>query len=206
MGKQRRQLRNYLIDRKMQLKITVVMLLLSSLLTAVLGFFWYAEIRTASSVIRINAIATIGSEAAAELGQELASSDMQRLVVLVGFAVLLGLLIAAYGIVMTHRIAGPIYKITRHMSDVEEGRIYKLWGLRKGDQLQDFFGAFQRMHDALRGRVKDDMILLNELRAGIDGDKDMKETLPKIKAMLQQKGDSLQDASEVTQRLKRPDL
>ncbi len=206
MGKQRRLLRNYLIDRKVQLKITVVMLLLSSALTAVLGFFWYAEIRKASAVIRINAIATIGSEAAAELGQELASSDMQRLIVLVGFAVLLGLLIAAYGIVMTHRIAGPISKTTRHLSDVEEGRIYKLWGLRKGDQLQDFFAGFQRMHDALRGRVKEDMILLNELVAGIEGGADMKEKLPKIKGALRGKGDSLQDASEVTQRLKRPDL
>jgi len=205
MSKQRRQLRNYLINRKVQLKITVVMLLLSSLLTAVLGFFWYAEIRKASSVIRINAIATIGSEAAAELGQELASSDMLRLLVLIGFAVLLGLLIAAYGIVMTHRIAGPIYKITRHMKDVEAGRLYKLWGLRKGDQLQEFFTAFERMHEAVRSRTKDDMVLLNELIAGIEGGAEMQGKVPKIRAALVAKGDSLQDASEVTQRLKRPE-
>jgi len=202
--RQRRQLRNYLIDRKVQLRITLVMLALSTLLTAVLGFFWYSEIRKASSVIRINAISTIGVEAASQLGDELAKADHKRLLLLVGFAVVIGLLIAAYGIVMTHRLAGPLFKISRHMNDIEANRLYKLWGLRKGDQLQEFFGAFERMHGALRSRVEEDMKLLQEVITSVEGDKDLKALVPRVREALVAKGDSLRDASDVTQRLTRP--
>jgi len=201
--KQRRKIRNYLIDRKVQLKITVVMVVLSSLLTGVLGFFWYNEIRKASAVIRINAISTLGSEAARRLGDELASADKQRLLVLVGYALALALLIAAYGIVMTHRIAGPLYKITRHFNDIEAGRLYKLWGLRKGDQLQDFFAAFEGMNNALRQRVEADMLLLNEVIAAIDRGDDLADKVPKLREAVVAKGDSLRPASDTTQKLKR---
>jgi hypothetical protein len=202
--RQRRKIRNFLIDRKVQLSITLVMVILSSLLTAVLGFFWYSEIRKASAVIRISAISTLGPDAARQLGAQLQTDDQMRLLVLVGFAVLLGVLIAAYGIVMTHRLAGPLYKINRHMLDIADGRLYKLWGLRKGDQLQEFFGTFERMHTALRTRVEEDMKLLNQVIAAIQRGGDLSDQVPKLRQALTAKGDSLRDASEVTLKLQRP--
>jgi hypothetical protein len=202
--RQRRKIRNFLIDRKVQLRITLVMVILSSLLTAVLGFFWYSEIRKASAVIRISAISTLGPDAARQLGAQLQMDDHMRLLVLVGFAVLLGVLIAAYGIVMTHRLAGPLYKINRHMLDIADGRLYKLWGLRKGDQLQEFFGTFERMHTALRTRVEEDMKLLNQVIAAIQRGGDLSDQVPKLRQALTAKGDSLRDASEVTLKLQRP--
>lgn len=203
--RQRRKIRNFLIDRKVQLRITLVMVILSSLLTAVLGFYWYSEIRKASAVIRINAISALGADAARQLGAQLQADDHMRLLVLIGFALLLGVLIAAYGIVMTHRLAGPLYKINRHMLDVADGRLYKLWGLRKGDQLQEFFGTFERMHTALRTRVEEDMKLLNQLIAAIQRGGDLSDQVPKLRQALTAKGDSLRDASEVTLKLQRPE-
>jgi hypothetical protein len=203
--RQRRKIRNFLIDRKVQLSITLVMVILSSLLTAVLGFFWYSEIRKASAVIRISAISTLGPDAARQLGAQLQTDDHMRLLVLVGFAVLLGVLIAAYGIVMTHRLAGPLYKINRHMLDIADGRLYKLWGLRKGDQLQEFFGTFERMHTALRVGVEEDMKLLNQVIAAIQRGGDLSDQVPKLREALTAKGDSLRDASEVTLKLRRPE-
>lgn len=203
--RQRRKIRNFLIDRKVQLRITLVMVILSSLLTAVLGFYWYSEIRKASAVIRISAISTLGPDAARQLGAQLQADDHMRLLVLIGFALLLGVLIAAYGIVMTHRLAGPLYKINRHMLDVADGRLYKLWGLRKGDQLQEFFGTFERMHTALRTRVEEDMKLLNQLIAAIQRGGDLSDQVPKLRQALTAKGDSLRDASEVTLKLQRPE-
>lgn len=205
-GRQRRQLRNFLLDRKVQLRITVIMVLITAVLTAGLGYFWYAEMRKASDVIRVNAMATLGDAATKQLESELAGQDRLRLLLLVGFASLLALLIAGYGIVMTHKLAGPLFKMTRHMSDIERNRIYQLWDLRKGDQLQDFFAAFKAMHGALRKRVEDDMLLLNQLVSAIERGDDLAKQLAPIKEALQQKGDSLRDASDVTQQLKRPDL
>jgi hypothetical protein len=203
MARQRRQLRNYLLDRKVQLKFTVIMVTLSALLTGALGFFWYSEVRKASSVIRVNAMATLGDTATEQLDKRLAAEDRVRLLILVGFAVLFALVIAGYGIIVTHKLAGPLFKIGRHIADIENNRLYKLWDLRKGDQLQEFFTGFKAMHTALRGRVEADMLVLNRLISAIERGDVPTDELPRLKELLAEKGDSLRDASEVTQQLKR---
>ncbi len=197
----RRRIRNYLLNPKVQLKITLIMVTLTSLLTAVLGYIWYAEIRKASGVIKVSAISVLGNDAANQLAAELASEDVTRLMVLIGFGAALAVLIAAYGIVMTHRFAGPIFKIKRHMADIENDRLYALWGLRKGDQLQDFFEAFDAMHCALRSRTENDMLLLSATIAAIESESDLKTMLPVLQERLQQKGESLRGASKNTMRL-----
>ena len=206
MSKNKRQIRNYFLDRGVQLKITVVMVLISSILTSGLGYFWYSEIRTASDVIRVNAMSTIGDEAATQLAEELATQDRRRLMLLVGFALLFAFLIAGYGVVMTHRIAGPLLKIRRHVKDVEEGRLYQLWGLRKGDQLQDFFGDFHKMHDALRERVEQDMATLGQVIEAIENKDDLEPMLAELRRSLSRKGASLRSAGETTLRIHRNEL
>jgi hypothetical protein len=202
----RRKIRNFLLDRKVQLKITLVMVLIGAALTSALGAFWYSEMRKASEVIRVNAVATLDAAATSQLEAQLAAQDLRRLLVLVGFSVLLSLLIAGYGIVMTHKLAGPLLKITRHMNDIEGNRLYDLWELRKGDQLQDFFASFKRMHGALRKQVEADMILFNKLVAAIDRGGDLREELPALKERLRVKGDSLRSASETTQKIIRAEI
>lgn len=202
-GKHQRRLRNYLLDPKVQLKFTVIMVVLTTVLTASLGYFWYGEVRTTSSMLRVNALSSLGSDVADKIDQEVAQYDRRRLLVLIGFGVLLALLSAGYGIIVTHKVAGPIFKMTRHMKDIEANRLYRLWGLRKGDQLQEFFSSFQGMHAALRERVEKDMIVLNQLIAAIDRGDDLKEQAPRIRALIVEKGDSLRDASDVTQQIRR---
>lgn len=194
--RQRRKIRNYLIDRRVQTRITLMMVTLSSLLTAFLGSFWYAEIRKASGLIRTSAIATLGEEAANSLGRELAAQDQLRLLLLVGFAVVIALLIAACGIVYSHRFAGPLFKIKCLMGEIEAGRLADLGSLRRGDQLQEFFRTFERMHGALRARAESDLLLLDQLLAGIEGGGDLSEQVPRIRQALEHKRRSLQDASE----------
>ena len=201
-AKQKRLLRNYLIDRKVQLTITAVMLSLSSGLIALLGIFWYSEIRKASEVIRINAIATLGPEAAAALGAELQVGDQRRLLLLLGFALVLALLICVYGIVMTHRIAGPIFKIRKHMNDIAEDRLYDLWGLRRGDQLQAFFATFERMHSHLRTRARQDISLLSGVITALETGVSTSDQLPALRQAVQAKQESLRDASEETRRIR----
>ena len=200
-GKQKRRLRNYLIDRKVQLTITAVMVMMSSGLTALIGFFWYGEIRGASEVIRVNAIASLGPEAASALGAELQAADQRRLVLLLAFALLLALLICVYGIVMTHRFAGPIYKISKHMNDIAEDRLYDLWGLRRGDQLQAFFATFERMHSHLRTRARQDISLLSGVIASLETGVATSDQLPALRRAMQAKEESLRNASEETRRI-----
>ena len=202
----KRLLRNYLLDSKVQLRFTLMMVAISTLLTAGLGYVWYAEVRVASRLARVNAVATMGIEGAKQLEAELDAKDAQRLAVIVGFAVLLALLIAIYGIMVSHKFAGPLHKIKRHMNDIEQGRLYHLWGLRKGDQLQDFFAAFHAMHLALRSRIEEDMKVLSRTIAAVEQNEQYAAELEALKALRQLKGDSLRDAGDLTQRIDREDI
>jgi signal transduction histidine kinase len=67
-----------------------------------------------------------------------------------GILALLVLGIGAAGIFVTHKIAGPIFKMKRHLREVAAGQLQVPWGLRKGDELVDFFDAFRDMVASLR--------------------------------------------------------
>jgi methyl-accepting chemotaxis protein len=206
MAKRRRQLRNYLVNRNVQLKFTAIIVVLAALLTTGLGYFWYSEVRKSSEVLRLNAMSTLGEEGTKQLEEDLGARDRVRLLLLVGFAVLFAALIGIYGIIVTHKLAGPLYKISRHINDIENNRLYELWDLRKGDQLQEFFASFKAMHGALRERAEADMLVLNRLITAIERGDVPTEELPRLKELLKEKGDSLRNASEVTQQIKRADL
>jgi hypothetical protein len=69
---------------------------------------------------------------------------------LVGLLSALVVGIGLAGIFVTHKVAGPIYKMKRHLRDVTKGRLQVPWGLRKGDELVEFFEAFRQMVISLR--------------------------------------------------------
>lgn len=73
--------------------------------------------------------------------------------VLGGFVVLLGL----GGIVVTHRVAGPIYKMKRQIRDVGAGKLSLPSPLRRGDELVDLFQAFDSMVKSLRQRQEQEI-------------------------------------------------
>jgi len=64
--------------------------------------------------------------------------------VITGLALVLGL--AIYGIKMTHRVAGPLFKVSLYLAKMKDGRYDKVWNLRKGDQLVEFYEHFKAAH------------------------------------------------------------
>ncbi|MBN2079106.1 MAG: hypothetical protein JW838_09065 [Spirochaetes bacterium] len=56
--------------------------------------------------------------------------------------IVLALVLFAYLIVITHRISGPLYVLSRHMRDIMEGREPDLRDLRKNDEFKDFYRQF----------------------------------------------------------------
>jgi nitrogen fixation/metabolism regulation signal transduction histidine kinase len=69
-------------------------------------------------------------------------------------ALLAGLVVAmgAVGIVFTHKVAGPIFKMKRLLRQVGAGKLVVRERLRKGDELQHFFETFEQMVTELRRR------------------------------------------------------
>ena len=72
-----------------------------------------------------------------------------------GLMLVLGL--AIYGIKMTHRVAGPLFKVTLYLSKMRAGRFDKVYNLRKGDQLVDFYDHFKHAHGGIVQMQRDDI-------------------------------------------------
>jgi methyl-accepting chemotaxis protein len=81
----------------------------------------------------------------------------RRRTLLTGLVAVLALLVAAVGvagIVFTHKVAGPIFKMKRLLRQVGEGKLIVREKLRKGDELQHFFETFEQMVEDLRSHQK----------------------------------------------------
>jgi len=97
-----------------------------------------------------------------------------RLAVVVVLALLLLVLgIGLAGVVVTHKVAGPVYKMKRLLGDLGRGQFKVVARLRKGDELQHFFDAFNEMATQLGRRQEEEIRQIDnviELLAGESGD------------------------------------
>lgn len=71
---------------------------------------------------------------------------------LVAMLTILVLGVGVLGVVFTHKVAGPIFKMKRLLRDVGAGKLVVRERLRKGDELQHFFEVFEKMVEELRKR------------------------------------------------------
>jgi hypothetical protein len=87
------------------------------------------------------------------------------LLVLIAVGLLLCVGLAVYGIKMTHKVAGPLHKVTLYFNKMRDGKLDTVYSLRKGDQLVDFYEHFKLAHGGVQGMQRDDIA---RLRATID--------------------------------------
>lgn len=108
--------------------------------------------------------------------------------VLIATGLLLVLGLAFYGIKMTHKVAGPLFKVSLYLAKMRDGRFDKVWNLRKGDQLVDFYEHFKTAHAGVVTMHKDDIARLTEVIAAAEaagiGDH---PTVDELRTMLKKK-------------------
>ena len=162
----KRSLRNYLLNSQYQLRFTAVIVLLAAILTGGLGYFVMSKAHEASRLVSVQAMDP-DNQLAQELARQFAASDRILMAILIVFGFVLSIVMAVYGIMLTHKVAGPLYKITNHLDKMRDGKLGIVYNLRKGDQLVDFFEHFKGAHDALRTRTEEDIALLDKAAAAI---------------------------------------
>src|SRR5215471_9312195 len=163
----KRKVRNYLLDVGLQLRYTATIVIVAVFLTAGLGFKMYQATRDVSKVILWTSL--VDPASADELQAQFLNSDRVVLWGIIGFGVVLVLSISAVGILITHKVVGPLYKISSLMGRVRDNRMNKApAGLRKGDELQDFYSNFREMHEAVRERVIEDVKVMGSAVAAIE--------------------------------------
>lgn len=65
--------------------------------------------------------------------------------------------------VVSHRMAGPIYKFEKSMSVIASGDLTHRVVLRKGDQLKELEGGFNDMVESLKTAIKNDKDILKSI-------------------------------------------
>ena len=77
---------------------------------------------------------------AQELQSQFAQSDRTVMWGIIGFGIILVLSIGGVGILLTHKVAGPLYKISSFFGRIRDNRLGPAPAkLRKGDELQNFY-------------------------------------------------------------------
>lgn len=193
MAPHKRQLRNYLLDRKLQLRFTVAIVIIAAVLTTGLGYFWYGEMRKASRIVEVKALATMSDSEVKKVEADLRQQDLIRLGILAGFGIVIAVVLAGFSIIFTHKVAGPLFKISRHLKDVQDNNLKEMWDLRKGDQLLVFWGVFKAAHTALRERQQSDIAAIEAVLAAHPepADDEQKQALAALTALRDTKKASL---------------
>lgn len=202
-GPHQRRLKNYLLDRRFQLKYANMFAGIALVISAGLGgLLWRAsdqmieqskaavalgeevaeESRKVSEVVAMNIVKDPvysenpllkdAFEADAKLQDkklreqqanlraqavQLSEKSAQFAAILGAAILLLALALWCAGIWVTHKVAGPIYKMTKQIKAVEAGNLEVPSPLRKGDELSDFFEAFRHMVRSMRRRQHDEI-------------------------------------------------
>lgn len=91
----------------------------------------------------------------------------QRSVLLTIFGSLTALVMALgiVGIIFTHRVAGPVFKMTRYLQRLRQGSLAEPAPLRRGDDLREFFDEFCAAIRTLRERQEADVRILDDVIA-----------------------------------------
>lgn len=75
----------------------------------------------------------------------------------------LGGLMGLLGLVLTHRVAGPIHVMSLYIATLAAGRYPRMRPLRKRDELRGFFDRFSEAVDRIREREAEEARLLSEV-------------------------------------------
>lgn len=147
-----RKMRNFLLDKRFQLKYTLAVVITSTVISTALGVSLYQSHRESSRVSSLD-----DPELDSALAEELRKEDQRVLLYLVVFLGGLVLSLTAVGIVATHKIAGPAYSIQRTLSLIANGKLTGFRPLRKGDELQSVGDELNRMVNQIVAQEKDEI-------------------------------------------------
>lgn len=159
----KRRLRNYLLDPRFQLKYTGMVVGVTLVVAAVLGYFAYDYSRGQTEMLMAQQeeIPGMGAEGWALIEQSAQEEDRKVLFAIVGGILVLALAIGITGILVTHKVVGPAYKMKKLLGEVAAGHLNVHSRLRKGDELQDLFEAFAHMVETLRARQAEEVAQLD---------------------------------------------
>ncbi len=177
MAEHRRNIRNLLVNPRLQLRHVGVVVVLAALLSALLGWLIWQQRLDASRAIAhsLESAKFMDDAQKADILGHVAGSDVELLALMAGVCAAGIALVSLFVVILSHKVAGPLHRVAAAIDAMNEGKLPRVAAPRKGDELRRFYNHFKGMSDTLRGRAEDDLVAYRALSAAVaehptDGD------------------------------------
>jgi hypothetical protein len=181
--------RTYLIDRSFQLRFAFLLAGTGAALALLCGIWLHQAHVHATELLPLDPAARAA----------VARSDRELLGALVGIIALMSVTLGVLGVVVTHRVAGPVMVLGRSIQAFANGRLPPVRGLRRGDDLQRLFVTFADGVEAFRRREAEHADLLDgaasSLRAALSRVPELGPTAEALEAAARQRRLALAEAT-----------
>ncbi len=134
--------RHYLVDRGFQLKYALFMAGAGLAVAAVFGVWIHQAHAQATALLAPDA----------ETRALVERSDRVLLGAFVAISLLLSAALGLLGVVVTHRVAGPVFVMSHYLRVLADGRFPRMRTLRRSDELKTFFRTFIESVEAMKKR------------------------------------------------------
>lgn len=126
------------------MKHTMMVVVITTLITAVFGFMYYRNEAAKTEMLQIQN---------PDLASMLSSSDHTVLYTLLAFFLFQFFAIFFFGLFFTHRVAGPIYRLQKYFKLVESNGILSTFeGVREKDEFKELFEVLANAVSKVQGR------------------------------------------------------
>lgn len=151
--------RRYLIDKRFQIKYTLMVLALSALIFIPMGYKLYLKEKANTEILKIQNL---------DLAQMVNTQDLGVLFYLAGFFLLQMVSLFVLGILITHRIAGPVSRVHRYLDEMAQtGEVKALDSVRNRDEFKEFFEALSDVITKFQAKTARQRALAEEIRSGL---------------------------------------
>ncbi|MCK6547338.1 hypothetical protein L6R52_15925 [Myxococcota bacterium] len=164
IGRKNRRWHNLLLDRRFQLKYTAMIVGVATLVSTVLGVFLLRTVRESSRMLKLEA------EFDAVLQAQLAESDARVAWALVGAFLAFNVVLAILAVMITHRMAGPIFVMGRYVRELGQGRLPRVRKLRKGDEFVELVDAMSEAVVELEARTRTELASIDKALEALAGE------------------------------------
>jgi len=139
---------HYVVDRRFQFKYTAFIVAIGAVIALICALFILKAWQENTELLAI-------SQA---IANEINRRESTKVFWMVGVFVLLEVVgLFFWGVVVTHRIAGPLFIIDRYLGALRSGFYPDMRPLRRSDELRQFFDSFSSTVDLLRERESEDI-------------------------------------------------
>lgn len=158
MGDSRQRRTQYVIAKSFQLRFALLLSGVGVVVTSVIGFVLYSILARTQSLF-IGTGMVLSPSVIEFLGEQRSLFIYSLLGTFLGVTLILMIL----GIFISHRLAGPIFALSRKMNDLAQGNFNSILSLRKADEFQDLKDKFNTLVHALQNQVKSELIKINSV-------------------------------------------